>query len=249
MPAIHIMPSLTAVRGPWWVMLPLLLAGCAVPGPSGSPESQPPLSARAAESCGEAGVRPEVTLHLQLVADMQREGLYHAALAHLDALSEEDAKLPRARFLRAESLRRSGDYAAARELFQGLTKTCLAGLGHYGLARIEVDRGRLEASLPHFAAAQRARPTDAHIRSDYGYALLLTGRPDEALRQFRTAYELGGDERIAANLLLALLVSGAQDQAAAMAERLRLSQAELARLRAEAEALRQQSTPSREVDP
>lgn len=231
--------------------LPLLLAACAGIGPrvgEAPSATELALPGRAEPLCGEEKAPHEVVLHLQLIEDMQRKGLYHAALAHLDALGEEGAQLPRARFLRAESLRRAGSPVQARALFKGLTDSCLAGLGHHGMARLEVDAGRIEASLRHFADAERQRPTDPRIRNDHGYALLLAGYPFDARRQFQTAYELGGGDRAAANLLLALLVVGDKPAAAELSERLGLSAQEMKRLRTDAVNLRKR-TPPQETRP
>ncbi|MGE0080165.1 MAG: hypothetical protein AB7U81_02585 [Thiohalomonadaceae bacterium] len=230
--------------------LPLLLAACAAGPRVGEAPSATDLAlpGRAEPRCGEEKAPPDVVLHLQLIEDMQRQGLYHAALAHLDALGKEGARLPRARFLRAESLRHMGAAEEARTLFKGLTDSCLAGLGHHGLARLEVDAGRIQASLTHFANAERQRPTDPRIRNDHGYALLLAGRTGDARRQFQTAYELGGGERAAANLMLALLVADEKREAAELSERLGLSSQELKRLRDDADALRQ-NTRSKETRP
>jgi Flp pilus assembly protein TadD len=225
----------------------LLLSGCSAPNVR--PEDAPMAAdlafpGRGEARCGEEHAPHEVVLHLQLIEDMQRQGLYHAALAHLDALGEAGAELPRARFLRAESLRRAGDPAQAHALFQGLTTSCLAGLGYHGLARLDVDAGRTAEALRQFAAAEHERPTDPRIRNDHGYALLLAGHTREARHQFQTAWELGGGERATANLLLALLVAGEEHEAEALAERVGLPSNDMKRLRGDAEKLRgQQQRP------
>ncbi len=240
---LYVFPLLVAV---------LTLGACA--GHNVRPEDAPSASelafpGRGEARCGEEKAPQEAVLHLQLIEDMQRQGLYHAALAHLDALGKAGADLPRARFLRAESLRRTGDVAQARRLFEELTHSCLAGLGHHGLARLDVDAGDTAAALDQFAAAERERPTDPRIRNDHGYALLLAGHTAEATHQFQTAYELGGGERAAANLLLSLLVAGEVEKAAALSRSLGLSTEELQRLRGDAHALRTQFKKRPEATP
>jgi len=190
----------------------LLCGGCATGGTTASNgETAVPL-------CAEQGLASDVVMHLGLIEEMQSQGLYHAALAHLDGLDAQVRELPRARYLRAESLRRSGRNREAGELYQTLAKGCLAALGHHGLARIAMEENRQEDGLRHFRAAVQALPTEPRIRNDYGYALLLARRADEALPQFQTAVELGGDRQTFANRLLALMVLGRDEEALALAQ-------------------------------
>jgi Flp pilus assembly protein TadD len=189
-------------------------------------------------ACGEERVAQEVIMHLQLIEDMNRQGKHHAALAHLDALGERGEKLPRSRFLRAEASRQVGDKAAAQKLFTELTTSCLAGLGHHGLARLAMEDGDMEQGLVEFVAASKERPTDPRIRNDHGYALLLSGDATAARHQFQTGHELGGGDQVSANLLLTLYVLGEHSAAEALAGRLPLSQQELADIKTHADELR-----------
>jgi Flp pilus assembly protein TadD len=225
----------------------LLAGGCAGNPPTGSTglgtdSVSLALPERARDTaCDEDKVPQEVIMHLQLIEDMNRQGKYHAALAHLDALGKHGAPLPRARFLRAEAYRQIGDKTHARTLFAELTKSCLAGLGHHGLARVAMDEGKLDEALAGFSAAERERPTDARIRNDHGYALLIAGRVQEARYQFQTAYELGGDDTVAANLLLTLWAAGDRTAADRLAAQLSLTETEVNQIKAHAAELRRTS--------
>lgn len=194
------------------VVVALLCGGCATGGmTAGNGETTAPF-------CADQGLAADVAMHLGLIEEMQGQGLYHAALAHLDGLDAQVRELPRARYLRAESLRRTGRSLEAGDLYRTLAKGCLAALGHHGLARIAMEENRAEDGLRHFRAAVQALPTEPRIRNDYGYALLLARRPDEALPQFQTAVELGGDRQSFANRLLALMVLGRDEEALALAQ-------------------------------
>jgi Flp pilus assembly protein TadD len=204
------------------ISLAALTGGCATP--AGREPAAPdavdlalPERARNVNACGEEKVPQEVIMHLQLIEDMNRQGKYHAALAHLEALGVRGRELPRALFLRAEASRQVGETERARELFTRLSGSCLAGLGHHGLARIAADEGNLAEAFDQFDLAERERPTDPRIRNDHGYTLLLAGLYPEARRQFRTGWELGGGDQLAANLLLTQLVAGDEAGARRMA--------------------------------
>jgi Flp pilus assembly protein TadD len=99
----------------------------------------------------------------------------------------------------------------------------------------------MEEALTQLALAEQQRPTDARVRNDHGYALLLAGRYAEARARFQTALELGERERAAANLVLALLAGGDLTEADAAARRLGLDDSTQARLRSQAAQLRPRS--------
>jgi Flp pilus assembly protein TadD len=210
----------------------LLAGGCATGGTTASKEGAPVLH------CADEGLAADVVMHLDLIKDMQGQGLYHAALAHLDALDAQAREIPRARYLRAEALRHSGRGGEAIDIYESLTQGCLAALGNHGLARIAMDESRHEDALRHFRAAVQALPTDPRIRNDYGYALLLSGRAEEALPQFQTALELGGEKQTFVNRLLALLVLGRDEEALTLAKNAGLRASMLDGLHEQAKRLR-----------
>lgn len=159
--------------------------------------------------------RPEQqrVLHGELVHDMLAQGRSHAALAHLEELRRQQGKLtPDQRLLRAEAYYRIGELGEARADYRQLLQSQLAGQAWHGLGRIHTPTD-LKAALQAYNQALERRPTDAAIRNDLGYALLLGGRVVDACRHLRTAHELDPQQaRIIANLLLCEAALGRQDE-------------------------------------
>lgn len=152
-------------------------------------------------------------LHGELVHDMLAQGRSHAALAHLEELRRQQGQLTAdQRLLRAEAHYRIGELGEARADYSQLLQTKLAGQAWHGLGRIHTPTD-LRAALQAYNNALERRPTDAAIRNDLGYALLLGGRVVDACRHLRTAHELDPQQaRIVANLLLCEAAAGRIDE-------------------------------------
>lgn len=159
--------------------------------------------------------RPEQqrVLHGELVHDMLAQGRSHAALAHLEELRRQQGKLTAdQRLLRAEAHYRIGELGEASADYTQLLQTTLAGQAWHGLGRIHTPTD-LRKALQAYNNALEQRPTDAAIRNDLGYALLLGGRVLDACRHLRTAHELDPQQaRIIANLLLCEAALGRHDE-------------------------------------
>lgn len=155
--------------------------------------------------------RPEQrrALHGELVRDMLAEGHNHAALAHLQELQRQQGALnDDQRLLRAEAYYRIGEVNAALADYRELTQTKKSGQAWHGIGRIYTPT-QLRQALQAFNEAVKQRPTDAAIRNDLGYALLVAGRATDACRHLYTAYELAPQQgRIVANLVLCEAVRG-----------------------------------------
>lgn len=158
-----------------------------------------------ARDCG-ADVRNESDLHLSLIEEMLDRGLFHAALAHLDALDAASREAPRARYLRAEALRRGGELPAARAVYAGLLETCLGGLGHFGLGRIAAAQCSLDVAEQELETARQMRPVDARVLNDLGMVHFARGNLPAAARTFQTAVELTRGEGPSTRNLLHVLV-------------------------------------------
>lgn len=213
-------------------------SGCALrQGASTREQANPTASASTAIKAGE-----DEELHLKMVQEMLDKRLYHAALAHLQALESKKGKLTNnGRYLRAEALRRIQRLTEARALYRSLLDTPLAALGHHGLGLIAAENNDdLEAAVLHFTRATELRPVDARIRNDLGYALLLQGAFDEARFQLTTALELGGDEkRTQRNLLLLHHARGEPAEARRLAEHFAIEPNEAEHLRSRGRQLRE----------
>lgn len=207
---------------PFITALLCLLAGCAgqPPGP-GSPDAD---CARPAE----AGTQTR----LAMIRKLLDGGHPYAALAHLDAAS---LRGPAATHLRADILRRMGRLTEARARYEELLGTCMAGAGHHGLGLLAGQEGRLADSVEHLRQARHAQPAEARVRSDLGYALMLSNELEAARFEFLTALDLDPEDRRAAlNLILLLHRQGDGAAADAVAERYRIGADERAHLRDEA---------------
>ena len=87
-------------------------------------------------------------------------------------------------------------------------------LAHVNLGRTYYKAGRVEAALPHFAAAFRIDPTDAEAHNNLGLALQDLGRTEEAQAQFEAALRLKpGDATTHYNLASLLQQTGRTDAA------------------------------------
>lgn len=174
-------------------------------------------------------------VRLQLIEDLMGNGKYHAALAHLDATGLDT---PRARYLQAELLRQTDRQTESVPVYRALLDGCLGGQANHGLGLIAGREQRYSDALAHLTEARRRLPTDARVRNDLGYALMLVGDQKSARHELMTALDLDPGQPLAArNMVLLLLVTGEARTAQSMAEQLRIAPAELAGLRHEARGL------------
>lgn len=180
-------------------------------------------------------------LKLGLIEDELAAGRPRAAMAHLDALPDALAGRPLALYLRAESHRQVKEYDLAAGLYGRLSEGCLPGAGYHGLGLVAAARQDLDTAIRHLRRARERLAADPRVRNDYGYALLLSGRPEAARVEFETALELSaGESRAARNLLLVMLVVGDEQAAQRYARTLSLGDTESRRLHRHAMALREQ---------
>lgn len=188
----------------------------------------------AANDCSD-GAEAGAHTRLGMIRKLVGEGRPYAALAHLDASA---AKGPAADQLRADILRRTGRSEEARALYQGLLSTCLAAAGQHGLGLLAGQEGRIEESLAYLRQARQGVPADARVRSDLGYALMLSGDLEGARYEFLTARELDPEDRKAAlNLALLYYRQGKAAEADALGRRYQAGEAELDQLRGAAARL------------
>ncbi|WP_372782400.1 tetratricopeptide repeat protein [Litorivivens sp.] len=155
-------------------------------------------------------------VRLDLIRQQVAEGQYFSAIAHLE---REDFQSDGARFLLAESLRKSGQLDAALTEYNTLKRGCLNALGYLGAGKVLAVTGNLEQGLAELKTARDLLPTDANIRNDYGFALLASGSFDTARHEFMTAVELQPGHPVAIrNLVLALILSSDTQTAWSVAE-------------------------------
>jgi Flp pilus assembly protein TadD len=166
-----------------------LLNACSLPR-NGKVETplRPNPSSRS-EPCKD-DISPADNVALTGIAQAIREDKAHAALAQLDALK---LQTPGAQLLKADALRRVNRSDEARSLYQALLSTCLGGQAQHGLGLLLAGMNEHSKSLSHLQMARQLMPTDAQVRNDLGYALLLRRDLSDARFEFMTAIELAPD--------------------------------------------------------
>jgi len=161
-------------------------------------------------ACGDR-LSPGHGLELSIATDLLQQGKPRSALAHLEELA---FPYPDARILQADALRQIGNLDASDQYYKELEGSCLAAKAYRGRALNAVERRQLRQALLLMAEARQAAPTDADIRNDLGYLMLLDGNHSAAEEELLTALELNQAHINAAqNLVLLYLHRGQHDQA------------------------------------
>jgi Flp pilus assembly protein TadD len=182
--------------------LPILLSACAEwPRPASRPAAEAP------DQC-ESTASPADNTRLASIEQLVKDGKFYAALAQLDALG---ISTPQARLTRAEALRRIDRDKEAAAIYAQLVGSCLDGRAHHGLGLLSAKAGDTAASLSHLKIARQALPTDASVRNDLGYALLLDGQWPEAQFEFLTVLDLSPKDPKASHNLVLLTFLQKQD--------------------------------------
>jgi len=196
----------------------------------------------AADTKAGASVDTKAT-YLKLVEQMQKEGLWFASLAHIDALEQRWGISPESTRMRADALRQTGQAAASEQAYKRLLGTPLESAGYRGLGLLAGTRGSFAEAVQLLKQAQRLTPTDAALLSDLGYASLRAGLIDEARLPLMQALQLRPDSTQAqSNLALYLEVTGQSEQADRLMEANRMSVAARTAVRDVAQQLRAGNT-------
>jgi Flp pilus assembly protein TadD len=199
----------------------LFVSGCAGVKDqyAASADAQQRMAAEAvADTKAGAAIDTKAT-YLRLVEQMQKEGLWFASLAHIDALEQRWGLSPESTRMRADALRQTGQAALSEEAYKRLMGTPLESAGYRGLGLLAGARGNFAESVRLLQQAQRQTPTDALLLSDLGYASMRAGLIDEARLPLMQALQLRPDNTQAqVNLALYLVVVGQHDQASKLME-------------------------------
>lgn len=192
----------------------------------------------AAETRAGASIDTQPT-YLKLVEQMQKEGLWFASLAHIDALEQRWGVSPESTRARADALRQTGQLALSEQAYKRLVGTPLEGAGYRGLGLLAGARGSYAEAVQLLKQAQRQTPTDALLLSDLGYASLRAGQIDEARLPLMQALQLRPDNTQAqSNLALYLEVTDQREEASRLMEVNRMSATAREAVRSAAQQLR-----------
>lgn len=197
----------------------------------------------ASENKAGANIDTQAT-YLQLVSQMQQQGLWFASLAHIDALEQRWGVTPDSTRVRADALRQTGQAAPAEAAYKRLMGTPLESAGYRGLGLIAGERGNFAESTQLLRQAQRRTPTDGLLLSDLGYASLRAGQYEEARLPLMQALQLRPDSTQAqANLALYLELTNQREQALALMDANRMPEASRQAVRTVAAQMRGQAEP------
>lgn len=178
--------------------------------------------------CGER-YSADIGLRMDMIRQQMEDGRSRSALAHLDESGFDYAE---AALMRGDALRDVGRRDQSDAVYETLAGGCLAADAFHGMARNAVARGDRDQALVLMRQARDARPTDAEIRNDLGYLLILEGKPKPAREELLTALELGGTgRRAASNLVMLMMQEGRVVEAERLARRYDLDDELVARLR------------------
>ena len=154
--------------------------------------------------------------YLQMVEQMQRQGLWFASLAHIDALEARWSVSDGSRLLRADALRHAGQQQSSQTLYQALLKTPQSARALHGLGLLAASQGDFVQAVQHMEAAQKTMPTDALLLNDLGYAMLHTEQAVGAGLPLKKAAQLQPQNvRIQSNLAVFLVLYGRDGEAQA----------------------------------
>lgn len=185
----------------------LALAGCGTGGSTSYPGARAQADRAAADAALEPGTDALQTpaIHVRLIEQMQRDGLWFASLAHLDALERRTPATAQTLRLRADALRRTGQIAESRQQYLRLLDTPLAGAAYHGLGLLAGADADFPRAIEMLAQARQRDPTDVLVLSDLGYAMLRAGRTAQARVPLMQASQLQPDQpQVQANLALYL---------------------------------------------
>jgi Flp pilus assembly protein TadD len=195
---------------PWSRLLPLcglLLAGCA--GNGGYGALRPPPDEPTANAAAD-----DPRMYVALIEQMQRQGLYYASLAHIDACVKAYGDTAELQRLRADALRRTDSPAEAERLYRGLLQGSEAAAAWHGLGLLQAAQGNDAAAAAALAEAVSRSPIDATFLSDLGYARLRLGNIEGARASLSRAAQLApNDARAISNLALLFDLQGQYQRA------------------------------------
>lgn len=197
-----------------------------------SADAQQRMAAEAAADTKAGATVDTQATYLKLVEQMQKEDLWFASLAHIDALEQRWGVSPESTRVRADALRQTGQAEGAETAYKRLLATPQESAGYRGLGLLAGARGHYAEAVQLLKQAQRRAPTDALLLSDLGYASLRAGQVEEARLPLMQALQLQPDSKQAqANLALYFEMTHQQEQATALMDANRMPETTRAAVR------------------
>lgn len=213
--------------------LVLALAGCASkPQPQGYGVDTQGTAAEAQRQMQQAEQSTQINTvqtYLDLISRMQQAGQWYASLAHTEAFEQQYGPNTQVRLLRADALRNTSQFDAAKALYSALLNDKDRDSGaraRRGLGLLYASQGQYAQAIAQLEQARQLNPIDANVLSDLAYAHMLNGNLAAAQIPVLQAAQLApGNARAQLNLALYWLASGQHAQAQALLQRLSQPQA------------------------
>lgn len=173
-----------------------------------------------------------------MIGQMQREGLWFASLAHIDALDVQWKPSDQSRLLRADALRHTGQKLQSAALYKQLLGGPYAARALHGMGLLAAADGQFDEAVAHMEIARKRAPTDALLLNDLGYALMHTQRGADAGLPLKQAAQLQPQNpRIQSNLALYLVVFGEAREALAWMNQSAMSKSQRLKVLEQARAM------------
>lgn len=220
-----------------------LLLGLGVLATACASSQQRSLDRQAGGSLRKEAPGDQQEVHADLIRSMLAQKQFYAALAHVEAQKQAGAAGSEIRLLEAEARRRLGQKQAAQEIYRDLLASDRVAEAYHGLGLTNAG-GDLAVAVWQLQQAVQRKPTDAQMRNDLGYALMIAGRHSEALPELATAVELeagSGDGKARNNLVILMMLTGNEAAVRQLATEAGLSADSLAGLRRQAQSLKRAS--------
>jgi len=145
---------------------------------------------------------PQLTVAQMNLGNVLRAAgrLKDSAAAHRAALAL-DPESWESHYNLARCLEEAGDPGAEAHLEEALDRSPWPAAVHHGFAEAAAARAAFERALEHYRAAYALEPQRHRARMGIGWALMRTGRPDAALREFaEAARSIGSDIQLLSEL-------------------------------------------------
>jgi Flp pilus assembly protein TadD len=161
----------------------------------------------------------QTELYLNVVEGLIRQERYGAAIAFLDAVKGQDVGA-RYALLRGNALLGLHRPEEALAAFAGLDNTPLAAQGWNGKGRVAAASKQWLDAAANFREAVRDEPSNPDFLNNLAFADMHLQQNGESAAYLREAWELKPDSSlIRNNLLIALTLSGAHEEADAILEK------------------------------
>lgn len=142
-------------------------------------------------------------LYRSLIAQLNQDGKYYAALAHISEFERLYGKTPQTTMLRGDAFVGLGALTKAEAAYASIPDGSLSGDKQFGLGRVAAAHGDWKRASSYLRNAVAQQPTNVRFLNDFGCALYRLGRRSAALFALHKAHELApADAEVRRNLAI-----------------------------------------------